>query len=211
MRKHSTRLRTLVQFGALLTIVATGIVLAAGSAAASRAAIHASAFRLTATLTPSQEVPAVQAPAGAIGHFHGVLFRTGIGTARIASLAGCTVLVPPHRSGLPLRINCGGGAVVLPGAAGQWRLVWRLSVSGLSGPPTAADIHLAAAGHAAAPAFVLCGPCQVATHGMVAVGADQATSLARGDSYVNVDTAAHPSGEIRGQITRTTVGFTVGH
>ena len=150
---------------------------------------------------PSQEVPAVQAPAGAIGHFHGVLFRTGIGMARIASLAGCMVLVPPHRSGLPIRINCGGGAVVLPGAAGKWRLVWRLSVSGLAVRPRPPTSIWRRAGHAAAPAFALCGPCQVAVHGMVAVSADQATSLAHGDSYVNVDTAAHPSGEIRGQIS----------
>ena len=48
------------------------------------------------------------------------------------------------------------------------------------------------------------------THGSMTLAADQATNLSSSASYVNVDTAAHPDGEIRGQIARTIVGFTIG-
>ena len=210
MTKLSKRFRTLIPVGAALVVVAVGTAVAAGTAGASRAAVHAVAYRLTATLTPGQEVPAVHAPTAASGHFDGVLFRSGIGATKVAALAGCKVITAPRRSGLPTRISCGGSVVTLPVAPGQWRLVWRLSVSGLSGPATAADIHVAPVGHAASPAFTLCGPCQSVSHGHMALTADQANALGTNAAYVNVDTTANPGGEIRGQITRTTIGFSAG-
>jgi len=205
-----TKKSKLVPFGAALAIAVTGIVVAAGAAAATRAEIHASAYRLTATLTPGQEVPAVQAPAGAVGHFHGVLFMSGIGAARVGVLAGCKVVVAPRRSGLPTKLSCGGTIVTLPGAPGQWRLFWHLSYSGLSGPATAADIHVAPVGHSAPPMLTICGPCASISHGMLALSGTQASSIGNGSSYVNVDTARNPSGEIRGQITRTPIGIAIG-
>jgi CHRD domain len=199
MTKSSKRFRALVPVGAALAV-----------AGAARADIHAVAYRLTATLTPGQEVPAVQAPTAAIGHFNGVLLRSGIGAARVGALAGCKVVTAPRRIGLPTRLNCGGSIVTMPGAPGQWRLVWRLSVSGLSGPATGADLHMAPVGHAAPPAFALCGPCQSVSHGHMVLTAGQASALATNAAYVNVDTAANPGGEIRGQIMRTTIGFAAG-
>ena len=98
----------------------------------------------------------------------------------------------------------------MPAATGQWRLVWRLSVSGLSGPATAAAIHLAAAGNAAVPAFTMCGPCLKVSHGQMALSDGQASSLVSSASYVDVDTAAHPGGEVRGQITRSQAGVVSG-
>jgi len=210
MRNACRGIGSLASLAGALAAVAAGIALAAGTAAASTSA-HAVAYRLTATLTPNQVVPAVQAPAGAIGRFHGVLLRSGPGAIKAATLAGCKIVVPPKRSGLPTRINCGGGAVgTVPAAAGQWRLVWRLSVSGLSGPATAATINLAAAGNAAAPAFTMCGPCLKTSHGQMALSDGQASSLVGSASYVQVDTAAHPGGEIRGQITRSMAGAVFG-
>ena len=206
MRKLSTRHRALASLGAALAIVSTGIAIGVGTASASRAVVHAAAYRLTATLTASQEVPAVQAP-NASGHFNGVLFKTGIGLGAVASLAGCKVFAPPKGSGLPTRINCGGATVNLPAAPGQWRLVWRLSTKGLSGPATSADIHLASVGANASVALKLCAPCAATAHGSAAVSSGMGSSLTTGDSYVNVSTAKYPSGEIRGQITRTTIGF----
>ncbi len=208
MTTSTKRRSVLVPLGAALAVL-IGVAAAAGTAGASPAQVHAAAYRLTATLSAAQEVPAVQAPAAANGRFNAVLFRSGVGVAKIAALAGCKVIVPPRRSGLPTRITCNGSVVTLP-APGQWRLLWRLSVSGLSGPATAAGIHIAPAGHAAPPAFALCGPCGSVSHGYLAITAGQANSLVGNASYVNVTTAANPGGEIRGQIVRTTIGFSAG-
>src|SRR5437588_9333849 len=213
MTTSSKRFGALVPLATAFAIAAAGVL--AGTAGA-RTNVASAAYRLTATLTASQEVPAVQAPAGAVGHFHGILFRSGVAPTRVASLAGCKVVTPPKRSGLPTKLNCNGSVVTMP-AAGQWRLIWRLTYSGLTGAATRVDIHLAPAGHAAAAAFTLCSPCHASsvsggamTHGSMTLAADQATSLSSSSSYVNVDTAAHPGGEIRGQITRTTIGFSLG-
>jgi len=210
MRNTSKRVGLLASSAGVLAIIATGIVLAAGTAAASTS-VHAVAYRLTATLTPDQVVPAAQAPAGAMGTFHGVLIMSGGGAIKAATLAGCKVVVPPKRSGLPYRINCGGGAVgTVPGAPGQWRLIWRLSVSHLSGPATGAFIHLASPGQSAAPSFKLCSPCLPVSHGVMALSSTHAATLSTSQEYVDVATAKNPNGEIRGQITRTLAGFAIG-
>jgi hypothetical protein len=214
MTTSSKRFGVLTPLGVALAIVAAGVL--AGTAGA-RTNVTATAYRLTATLSASQEVPAVQAPAGAVGHFNGVLFRSGIAPTKVAALAGCKVITPPRRSGLPTKLNCGGSVVTMP-AAGQWRLIWRLAYEHLSGPATQVDIHLASVGHSAAPAFALCAPCHPVSvsnggalvHGTMTLTSTQATSLSSDSSYVNVDTAAHSAGEIRGQIARTTAGFSIG-
>ena len=203
MRNASKRVGLLASFAVVIAAVVTGVAVAATS-------VNAVAYRLNATLTPSQVVPAVQAPAGAVGHFHGVLIRSGIGATRLASLAGCKVVQPPGRSGLPTKLNCSGANASLPSVPGQWRLFWRLSVSGLSGPAMHAAIHIAPAGHTAAAMAAMCAPCAPISHGTLALTADQAATLLNNAAYVDVATAAHPDGEIRGQITRTTVGFRLG-
>jgi hypothetical protein len=208
LTKPSTRLRAFLPLGAALAVVAAGVVATAGTAIASPAQVRAVAYRLTANLTAGQQIPAVQAPAAAGGQFSGVLLKSGVGAAKVAALAGCKVVTPPRSSGLPTRFNCVGSVVRVPAVPGQWRLMWRLSYSGLSGPATRVDIHQAPAGHAAPPAYALCGPChsvplsgKSVTHGSMALTADQAAAL-NGNAYVNVDTAANPGGEIRGQIKR---------
>jgi CHRD domain len=195
-------------FGAVGAALAVGSVLAAGTAGA-QVNVNAAAFRLKATLTGSQAVPAVQAPRGAVGHFDGVLFRSGVGPARAAALAGCTVITPPRRSGLPTRISCGGSVFVLP-ARGRWHLLWRLSVSGLSGPVTAADIQIAPARNAAPLALTLCAPCRPVSQGHLVVTPGQAAALLGNAAYANVATAAHPGGEIRGRIVRAAIGLSAG-
>jgi hypothetical protein len=208
MSNASTRVRRFACLGAALGVLATGI--AAGTAGAAAPPVRAAAYRLSATMTPGQVVPAIQAPTSAVGHFHGVLLRSGVGATKLAVLAGCKVVTPPRRSGLPIRVNCGGAAIKLPSAPGQWRLFWRISYSGLSGPATSAGIHMAPSGHNAPAAFAMCAPCAPISHGSMAVTADQATSLLGNAAYVDVATAAHPDGEIRGQITRAQVGFRLG-
>jgi CHRD domain-containing protein len=203
MMKTSKRVGALASFAAAVAAIATGVAVGATS-------VNAVAYRLNATLTPSQVVPAVQAPTNAVGHFHGVLIRSGIGATRVASLAGCKLVQPPRRSGLPFKLNCSGAIVTLPGTPGQWRLFWKLSVSGLSGPATAAAIHIAPVGHSAAAMAAMCAPCASISHGALALTANQANSLLNNSAYVDVSTARNPGGEIRGQIVRTTVGFQIG-
>src|SRR5581483_3416606 len=125
-------MRSAYRFRAFALLAAVAVVAAvAASTAGARTNVAAVAYRLTATMTPGQVVPAISAPAGAAGHFHGILFRSGTGLAKVAAAAGCKVVVAPRRSGVATKINCAGSVVAMP-AAGQWRLVWRLSYSGLS-------------------------------------------------------------------------------
>src|SRR5262249_16662938 len=145
MRNARKRVGFLAASSGVLAVVVAAVVVATGTAAGATK-INAVAYRLKATLTPSQVVPAVQAPAGAVGHFRGGLIRSGGNATKVALLAGCKVVQAPRRSGLPTKLNCAGATVTLSAAPGQWQLAWRLSFSGLSGPATSAAIHMAAAG-----------------------------------------------------------------
>lgn len=80
-------------------------------------------------------------------------------------------------------------------------LTWTLSVSGLSGPPTAAHFHgPAAAGENAGVAVPIAVSGQPTDNGAVTLTAAQMDDLLAGRWYVNVHTAANPNGEVRGQI-----------
>ena len=72
IRKRMMRLSVLVPLGAALALVATGLGVAATSAR-----VPVVGYRLSAQLTPAQEVPAVQAPALAKGQFEALLVRSG--------------------------------------------------------------------------------------------------------------------------------------
>lgn len=80
-------------------------------------------------------------------------------------------------------------------------LTWTLSVSGLSGPPTAAHFHgPAAAGENAGVAAPITITGQPTDSGVITLTAAQLDDLLAGRWYINVHTAANPDGEIRGQI-----------
>jgi hypothetical protein len=82
-------------------------------------------------------------------------------------------------------------------------LTWRLTFKHLSGPATAAHIHIGARKVAGAVVVPLCGPCtSPVTGGPTALTADQVKDLLAGKYYVNVHTAKNPGGEIRGQISK---------
>jgi hypothetical protein len=159
-----------------------GIALAAGAAIALTAAGLATAglgrpsvaWKLTGRLSSAQmsPAPAAAVPANATGEFMGVLIRSQAGQTRL-----------------------GGGPPV-------WRLVWRLTYSGLSSPATGAQIHTGAQGASGPHIAGLCGPCATVTKGSMELNATQALTLLRGNAYVQVATANNPSGEIRGQIHR---------
>jgi hypothetical protein len=94
------------------------------------------------------------------------------------------------------------------------KLTYDIRVTGLTGPATAAHIHLGAMGMAG-PAIYPFNVMKVAD-GTVASGSidlkkpitatingdSLKTLLNTGNAYVNVHTAAHPGGEVRGQIIK---------
>ena len=78
---------------------------------------------------------------------------------------------------------------------------WKLSFKGLSGPATAGHFHgPARIGANANIALPFKGPVKSPLEGQATLTPAQAEDLLTGKWYVNIHTAAHPSGEIRGQM-----------
>jgi len=95
----------------------------------------------------------------------------------------------------------GAAAVTYDTASKQ--VTWRVTYSGLSGPPTMAHFHGPAepganAGVAVAMPNFAASPAQ----GSAVLTDAQAADLLAGRYYINVHTAANPRGEIRGQVTK---------
>lgn len=80
-------------------------------------------------------------------------------------------------------------------------LRWKVSYAGLSGPATAGHFHgPAAIGAKAAIALPLKVPVKSPLEGQATLSAAQAADLLAGKWYLAIHTAAHPGGEIRGQM-----------
>ena len=81
-------------------------------------------------------------------------------------------------------------------------LTWTVTYSGLSGPVTAGHFHgPAAAGANAGVAVPFTGDLSSPIRGKATLTAAQVADLTAGRWYVNLHTAKHPGGEIRGQVT----------
>ena len=80
------------------------------------------------------------------------------------------------------------------------KLKWKLTFAKLTGPATAAHIHMAAKGKAGDVVVPLCGPCTSGATGTATVTASEITAFKKHLFYVNVHTAKNPNGEIRGQL-----------
>jgi hypothetical protein len=82
------------------------------------------------------------------------------------------------------------------------QLRWKVSFTGLSGPATAAHFHgPAAIGVNAAVVLPWSQPITSPMEGRATLSPAQAADLLAGRWYANIHTAAHPGGEVRGQMT----------
>jgi hypothetical protein len=140
------------------------------------------------------------------------MFRAAIGAIAIAGLAGCAGLLkaddeyyqatlsgaremPPVASG-------GSGHAELRYNHKSQLLHWRVTHSGLSGAVTAAHFHGPAGPEQnAQPLIPLAGNLNAPPiDGQLRLTPEQYNQLESGQWYVDLHTARHPDGEIRGQL-----------
>ena len=96
----------------------------------------------------------------------------------------------------------GAGSVSATYDTATKKLSWKGSVSGLSGPATAAHFHAGEAGKNGAVVVPIAGAENGSFEGSATLTDEQATDLMAGKWYVNVHTAANKGGEVRGQVTK---------
>jgi CHRD domain len=133
--------------------------------------------------------------------------------ALCAVLAGCSSVAgdPEPRTELYEAQLSGAQEVPAVASAGTGRaelrldrknhlVRWTVSHSGLSGPLTAAHIHGPAGPGQNAPALIPLNHVPATLTGQLLLTPEQASQLESGQWYVNLHTARHPQGEIRGQL-----------
>ena len=77
---------------------------------------------------------------------------------------------------------------------------WKLTFADLTGPATAAHLHIAARGEPGPVIVPLCGPCTNGQTGSGKIEKGDISALRAGRVYVNIHTAQNPAGETRGQV-----------
>ena len=82
------------------------------------------------------------------------------------------------------------------------KLKWKLTFAKLTGPATAAHIHMAAKGQSGNVVVPLCAPCKSGATGTATLTAADLSAFRKHLLYVNVHTTKNPNGEIRGQLAR---------
>jgi hypothetical protein len=101
---------------------------------------------------------------------------------------------------VPPNTSAGHGELTAELETDEHSLVYRVTYTGLSGPPTAAHFHGPAAPGANAPPVIVIQDPASPIRGSTLLTADQAADLMAGKWYFNVHSQAHPGGEIRGQL-----------
>jgi hypothetical protein len=136
-----------------------------------------------------------------------------IAAVGIAALAGCsmmatatdTVTYSGQMSGaneVPANTSTATGKVEAKLDKKTNMLQWTLTYSGLTGPAKACHFHgPAMAGANAGVALPFTGSVESPIKGEAKLTDAQVQDLMAGKWYANIHTAAHPGGEIRGQLT----------
>jgi len=80
---------------------------------------------------------------------------------------------------------------------------WHIAFGKLSGKATSAYIHSGGRGKYGPALFRLCGPCTSGAHGSAYASPSEVQMMLAGKTYVNVRTSKNPTGEIRGQLAKS--------
>ncbi len=103
---------------------------------------------------------------------------------------------------VPPLVTSGGGSVDAAFNKDTMLLRWQVNYIGLTGPATAGHFHgPASVGTNAGVVLGWANPITNGKQGSATLNAAQAADLLAGRWYANIHTAAHPSGELRGQMT----------
>jgi hypothetical protein len=105
-------------------------------------------------------------------------------------------------SEVPPTDSKGSGSVTATFDTASKKLSWKGTVSGLSGPATAAHFHAGEAGKNGGVAVPITGADKGSFEGSATLTDAQAEELMAGKWYVNVHTAANKGGEVRGQVNK---------
>ena len=135
--------------------------------------------------------------------FRRVLLATALSAAFVTAASAATVHYSARlngRSEVPKTTSKGTGTFDATFDTQSKALNYTLTFSGLTGPATAAHFHgPAAAGVNAGVQIPIAAPASPIS-GQATLSDAQISDLKAGKWYFNVHTAAHPTGEIRGQV-----------
>jgi hypothetical protein len=113
-------------------------------------------------------------------------------------------------SEVPRNTTSGTGTVKADLDTATNAFTYTVTYTGLTGPATMAHFHGPAAPGANAPPIVVIKSLQSPIKDSAVLTGDQAKDLQAGKWYFNVHTAAHPGGEIRGQLAAPEVASPAG-
>jgi len=105
-------------------------------------------------------------------------------------------------SEVPPTDSKGTGSVTATFDTASKKLSWKGTVSGMSGPATAAHFHSGEVGKNGGVVVPIAGADKGSFEGSATLTDAQAEELMAGKWYVNVHTAANKGGEVRGQVTK---------
>ena len=180
---------------ALLAALAAGIAVASAAESVLVVRVPVVGYRLHATLSPVGS-------ATDSGRFDALLVRTGRGTIPVSGAprvpAPPIACTPSLRMGIPCRIGPVGQfpPFPIPPTGVHWTLVWRLALTGITGPVNA-TVQIGTRGSVSQLLATLCTSCQSSAKGHLSVTASQARLLLTRQSYVDVQAA---TGELSGRI-----------